>query len=128
VTVAPERPTILVCDDDERLRELMKVTLGPDYDFVEAADAETALELCHTARPDLALLDVMLPGRSGLDVLRDMREDSELRETPVIVVSAWQGHHDRAEAAAAGADAFLAKPFELEELTDAVAALLETDR
>jgi DNA-binding response OmpR family regulator len=120
-----DRATILVCDDDDRLRELMKVTLGADYTFVEAPDGETAIALCRTERPDLVLLDVMLPGSNGLQVLQMMRSDKQLRDVPVIIVSAWQTADDRAAAATAGADDFLGKPFELEELTDAVSTLLE---
>jgi CheY-like chemotaxis protein len=121
-------PTILVCDDDEPLRELMKVTLGEGYRFVEAADGEIALAELARARPDLVLLDVMLPGYSGLDVLQAMRSDDALRDIPVIVVSAWQTPEDREAVVAAGADAFLAKPFELEELSSAVQTLLERGR
>ena len=120
-----DRATILVCDDDDRLRELMKVTLGGEYTFVEAPDGETAIALCRAERPDLVLLDVMLPGSSGLQVLETMRSDERLRDIPVIIVSAWQTADDRAAAATAGADDFLGKPFELEELTDAVSTLLE---
>lgn len=120
-----DRATILVCDDDDRLRELMKVTLGGEYTFVEAPDGETAIALCRAERPDLVLLDVMLPGSSGLQVLQTMRNDEKLRDIPVIIVSAWQTADDRAAAASAGADDFLGKPFELEELTDAVSTLLE---
>jgi DNA-binding response OmpR family regulator len=120
-----DRATILVCDDDDRLRELMKVTLGADYTFVEAPDGETAIALCRAERPDLVLLDVMLPGSNGLQVLQMMRSDKQLRDVPVIIVSAWQTADDRAAAATAGADDFLGKPFELEELTDAVSTLLE---
>ena len=123
-----DRATILVCDDDDRLRELMKVTLGADYTFVEAPDGETAIALCRDTVPDLVLLDVMLPGSSGLQVLETMRNDEQLRDIPVIVVSAWQTADDRANAATAGADDFLGKPFELEELTDAVSTLLERRR
>src|ERR1051326_2598383 len=115
---------VLVCDDDERLRELMKVALGPVYDYVDASDGETAIDLCRQRTPDLVLLGVVLPGRSGLDVLKELRRDLELRETPVIVVSAWQAPEDREAAEAAGADAFLGKPFELEELTAAAEMLV----
>jgi DNA-binding response OmpR family regulator len=122
------RPTIVVCDDDERLRELMEVTLGPSYEYADAGDADTAIALCRSLRPDLLLLDVMLPGRSGLDVLRTLRADPELRATPVVVVSAWQTAEDREAATEAGADAFLTKPFELVDLIDTVEALLEHGR
>lgn len=117
-------PTILVCDDDDGLRELMKVTLTPDYRVVEAVDGEQALSALASERPDAVLLDVMLPGYSGLQVLEAMRSDESLREVPVIVVSAWQTPADRTAAQEAGATAFLGKPFELEELTGCVAKLL----
>jgi two-component system response regulator MprA len=119
------QPTILVCDDDPGLRELMKVTLGSGYRFVEAVDGEQALAALAIERPDVVLLDVMLPGYSGLDVLAAIRSDETLRDLPVVVVSAWQTPADQAAAAEAGADAFLGKPFELDELTVAVERLLE---
>ena len=122
------RSTILVCDDDDRLRELMKVTLGGDYRYVEATDGDAALAACRAERPDLVLLDVMLPGASGLEVLEALRGDARLRDVPVIVVSAWQTPDDQAAAATAGADDFLGKPFELEDLTEAVSRLLERGR
>jgi CheY-like chemotaxis protein len=117
-------PTILVCDDDDGLRELMKVTLAPDYRIVEAVDGEQALAALASDRPDVVLLDVMLPGYSGLQVLEAMRGDEALRSVPVIVVSAWQAPDDQEAARRAGADAFLGKPFELEDLTGCVAKLL----
>lgn len=116
--------TILVCDDDHGLRELMKVTLSPRYRVVEAADGQQAREALAAHRPDLVLLDVMLPGDSGLQVLEAIRNDDELHDVPVIVVSAWQTEEDKEAATRAGADAFLGKPFELEELTGSVAKLI----
>lgn len=119
-----EKATVLICDDDERLRELMHVTLTPEYDCVEAADADSALELFRATHPAIALLDVMLPGKSGIDLLREVRADPELANTPVIVVSAWTREGDRDVAAEAGADAFLGKPFEINELRSLVESLL----
>jgi two-component system response regulator MprA len=118
------QPTILVCDDDDGLRELMKVTLSPGYRVVEAVDGPQALTALASDRPDVVLLDVMLPGYSGLQVLEAMRSDDDLRAVPVIVVSAWQTPADREAASQAGADAFLGKPFELEDLTGCVAKLV----
>jgi|SRR5581483_4074989 len=119
-----ERATVLICDDDERLRELMRVTLEPDYECIEAPDADAALELFRTARPAVALLDVMLPGKSGIELLREVRADPEITATPVIVVSAWTRETDRDAASDAGADAFLGKPFEIDELRRTVGDLL----
>jgi CheY-like chemotaxis protein len=126
--VTAQPATILVCDDDERLRELMRVTLGPAYTYVEAGDAEQALHLLRSAHPDVALLDVMMPGRSGIDLLREMRGDPDLRAIPVVVVSAWSRESDRDSAAEAGADAFIGKPFELDDLRGTVTDLLERRR
>ena len=72
---APElhAATILVCDDDPSLRELVRAVLGPRYRFIEAADGTEALELARELRPDLIVLDVMLPDGSGLEVCRDLR-------------------------------------------------------
>jgi two-component system, OmpR family, response regulator len=71
------------------------------------------------------VLDLMLPGRSGLDVLAALRADDELAKTPVIVMSAWS--HSNEAAVQAGADRFVPKPFDPDELRDAVLALLEDD-
>ena len=120
--------TVLICDDDERLRELMRVTLEPDYDCIEAGDADAALALFRSVRPAAALLDVMLPGKSGLDLLRELRAEPELAAIPVIVVSAWTREADRTAATEAGADAFLGKPFDIDLLRDVVGELLATRR
>ena len=83
-------PRILVVDDEPPLRELVVVTLGDGYQCDEAGDGEEALERLHGGEYDLVLLDVMMPGRSGLDVLREMRGDARLRDFPGVVLSAWQ--------------------------------------
>jgi DNA-binding response OmpR family regulator len=115
--------TILICEDDQNLRQLVRVILGEDYRFVEADTGHEALELALEVRPDLVILDLMLPGASGLDVLRSLRKDLPGGDTPVIVMSAW-GHADQA-ALEAGADRFLPKPFEPEELTAMVEEVLD---
>ena len=112
----PNRPFALVVEDEPPLRELISVTLGTTFECREAVDAESALAILRERVPDLVLVDVMLPGKSGLDVLAEMREDPALREVPVIVLSAWQAPEDVERAIAAGADRFLAKPFRVDEL------------
>jgi DNA-binding response OmpR family regulator len=114
--------TILICEDDQNLRQLVRVILGNRYDFVEAHNGHEALDLALTLRPDLVILDLMLPGASGLEVLSGLRKHLPVGETPVIVMSAW-GHADQA-AFDAGADRFLAKPFEPEELTAMVTEVI----
>ena len=123
-----EPPRILLVEDEPALRELMKVALGAGYDFVEAGDLAEALELVRSHVPTVVLLDVMLPGGSGLDVLRAVRAEPELAAVRVIVVSAWQSGDDRRLAQELGADGFLGKPFELEELAAAVRDLAPTEK
>jgi DNA-binding response OmpR family regulator len=115
-----DQPKILVVDDEPPLRELVVVTLGDAYACDEAANGDAALKLMRTQQYDLVVLDVMMPGRSGIDVLREMRADKALRDVPVVVMSAWQSTEDIDAALAAGADGFLPKPFRVEDLDSTV--------
>jgi CheY-like chemotaxis protein len=114
--------TILVCDDDPSLRELVRATLGPRYRFLEAADGAEALTIAREERPDLIVLDVMLPGLSGIEVLEVLRTDGALGSIPVVVITAWS--HAEIDAQIAGADRFVSKPFDPDELSTAVEELL----
>ena len=117
------KPTILVCDDEQSLRELVRAVLGDAYTFLEAEDGEEALELAKQAPPDLIVLDVMLPRRNGLEVLSELRRTPGLADVPVVIVTAWS-YAVRA-ASAAGADVFLSKPFEPDHLKHTVEELLK---
>jgi CheY-like chemotaxis protein len=114
--------TILICEDDDNLRQLVRAVLGDRYEFLEADDGDEALELALRARPDLIILDLMMPGRSGLEVLNHLREKLPNGHIRVIVMSAW-GHADTA-ALDAGADRFVPKPFEPQQLTAIVEEVL----
>jgi DNA-binding response OmpR family regulator len=113
-------PKILVVDDEPPLRELVVVTLGDAYACDEAPNGDAALKLLRKRRYDMVVLDVMMPGRSGIDVLREMRADEALRDVPVVVMSAWQSTEDIDAALAAGANGFLPKPFRVEDLDSTV--------
>ena len=117
--------TVLICEDDTNLRTLVRLALGEGYRYYEAPDGPSGLQLARRIHPDVIVLDLMLPGQSGLDVLAELRADHELARTPVIVMSAWS-HSDEA-AVQAGADRFVPKPFDPDELRDAVLSLLEDD-
>ena len=117
---------ILICDDEPALRELMRLALDGGYEIAEASNAAEALAGARDFRPDLILLDVMMPGESGLEVLRRLRLDPELAPTTVIIVSAWSSESDRR--AAAAADRFVGKPFDPEELASIVEELLVARR
>jgi DNA-binding response OmpR family regulator len=121
----PEDRTILVVDDEPPLRELIRVSLGDRFAFAEAGDADGAWAEAQLRRPDLVVLDIMLPGRSGLELLRQFKADADLARVPVVVLSAWQSETDARDALDAGADAFFAKPFAPDELARVVDVLLE---
>jgi CheY-like chemotaxis protein len=100
----------------------VRAVLGAGYQFVEVDDGYQALALTRELRPDLLVLDLMLPRLSGLEVLAAIRADDELRSLPVMVVTAWS--HAASSALDAGADRVVGKPFEPDELSEAVEELL----
>lgn len=115
--------TILICEDEETLRELVRVSLGPGYEYAEAVDGVESLELARRLEPDLLILDLMLPRKSGVEVLADLRGDRIIGDTPVVVITAWT--HAQEAAVAAGADRFVPKPFDPDELRAVVTELLQ---
>jgi CheY-like chemotaxis protein len=114
--------TVLICDDEPSLRELIRVSLDGPYQFVEADDGEESLELARSVRPDVVILDMMMPRRSGLEVLNALRRDDELADTRVIVLTAQPA--TREQALHAGADIVMVKPFEPEQIAAAVQEVL----
>jgi CheY-like chemotaxis protein len=109
---ARARPTVLVCDDEPVLRMLVRAALDQSgYTVVEACDGDEALACTRSELPDLILLDMMMPGRSGRDVLRELRADPATAGTPVIMLTARAQASDREAMNVAGADHYLTKPF-----------------
>jgi DNA-binding response OmpR family regulator len=117
------RPLILICDDELPLRELIKAVLGDRYRYIEAEDVHQAEAVLKHQNPEAIVLDIMLPGKSGIEFLADLRSRGEALSIPVIVVSAWQSAHDEQAALGAGADAFIGKPFDPKDLATVVEAL-----
>lgn len=117
-----EPPLILVVDDEESYREALSVALRREGFRVElAADGVEALGKFDSCNPALVLLDVMLPGMSGVDVCRELRTRSQV---PIIMVSARDGEIDAVVGLEIGADDYVAKPFRLRELIARVRAAL----
>jgi CheY-like chemotaxis protein len=112
------RKTILICDDEPALRELIRATMNDGYEFAEASDGIIAMELAREVSPDVVILDLMLPRLSGLEVLARMNEDERLKDVPVVVITAW--NETREDVLSAGADEFVTKPFDPEDLRAAV--------
>jgi two-component system response regulator RegX3 len=113
---------VLVVEDEPSYVEALRVSLQAEGFEVDAAlDGRTGLERFHAARPGVILLDLMLPGISGLDVLRAVRKESDL---PVIVVSAKDGEADIVAALELGADDYVTKPYSIRELIARIRAAM----
>jgi CheY-like chemotaxis protein len=113
--------TILIADDQESVRRLLQLTLADRHTVIEAEDGGEALDLLRRYRPDVAVLDVVMPGLNGLQLCRLLRADPDLCGMGIIVVSATASDDDVQQA---GADRFLAKPFLPSALLRAIDDLL----
>ena len=110
------KPRVLVADDDDGLRQLLRFILVDDFEVVTAGDGAEALEALHAEPFDAAVLDVMMPRMSGLQVTAAVRDDEHLRRLPIILLTALDSDADQARGWDAGCDAYLTKPFEPELL------------
>ena len=121
--------SVLVVDDDASIRKMIMAALRrdqPAYTFLEAPNGRDALDLMRSEHPDVVVLDLMMPIVSGWDVLRERSEDPNLREIPVIVVSANR-EPAVADAVNAGICAFLPKPFDIGALSALVRSCIPPD-
>ena len=125
----PIRATVLVVEDDHGNRELLVRLLSRHgYEAHPVPDGESALKVIGERRPDVVLLDVGLPGIGGFDVCREIKQDPATRLTPVVMVTGLNARHHRIEGIDAGADDFLSKPVDREELLARVGSLVRLKR
>lgn len=118
---------VLVVDDSAPIRRMVSFAVEQrGHRTLEAADGVIAWRLMMEERPDLVVLDVMMPGPSGLEVCRAIRADPGLASVPVIILTAGGQEGMEADALTAGASAFLTKPFRPTELLDRVVSLTGT--
>jgi len=118
-----ENDKILVVEDDRNLLDTLKYNLRKEgYDVVTAADGAEALDICRKEKPDLIILDIMLPKKNGVEICHDLR----LKEvnTPILMLTAKDMVEDRVKGLDAGADDYLVKPFAFNELLARIRALL----
>lgn len=121
--------TVLVCDDQPALRELVRAALAEgDYEIVEARTGAESLRLAKEFHPDVVVLDMVLPDRSGLDVLTELRRDPALVLTRVILCSAGISSVDSRVVASLEVDRYLPKPFSPLELASLVDNLVTGSR
>ena len=114
-------PKVLIADDDANIRELVKFSLEDEgYELILAEDGVQAFDLAKKHKPDLAILDVMMPGKVGYQVCEEMRQDPELKGTYVIIMSARGKSRIEMTGKMQGADDILPKPFDPAELVEKV--------
>lgn len=104
--------TLLIADDEDGIRRLVRMTLESDnYQILEASDGDEAISLAREYRPELILLDVMMPRRSGLEVCRLLKDDPATSEITIFMLTARTQDSDLREGRAAGCDGYFVKPF-----------------
>jgi PAS domain S-box-containing protein len=120
-----DKDRVLLADDNPDMRAYVRRLLAESYDVEAVGDGQAALEAAWRQRPDLVLSDIMMPRLDGLSLLKALRSDSELRDVPVIFLSARAGEEAKVEGLQAGADDYLSKPFSARELLARVRANIE---
>jgi PAS domain S-box-containing protein len=119
---------VLVADDNADMRRYISRLLKPRWEVQSVPDGRAALDAMRANRPDIVVTDVMMPNLDGFGLLREIRGDAELRDVPVIMLSARAGEEARVEGLGSGADDYLIKPFSARELIARVNANLEMAR
>ncbi|MBI5711397.1 MAG: response regulator transcription factor [Candidatus Eisenbacteria bacterium] len=120
---------VMVIEDEKEIRDLVRYNLErAGFRVAVAADGEEGLERLFASRPDALVLDLMLPGRNGLEVLREVRDEPSTRDLPVLVLTARAAEMDKLLGFERGADDYLTKPFSPRELVARIEALLRRSR
>jgi DNA-binding response OmpR family regulator len=118
--------TILIVDDNQEMRFFIRKKLQPFYNIQEAQDGVSALEKAFSTVPDLVICDVMLPGKSGIDVTTTLKNDLRTSHIPVVMLTARGSIEHKIEGVKTGADEYLTKPFVFEYLNERIKALIKS--
>src|SRR3989338_5249899 len=119
---------IVIVDDDPCMRELVTELLKPRYKVLSAEDGLAGLEMVKKEAPDLVVLDVLMPRMHGFEVCKRIRQDENLKDIKVLILSSKSYPHDIKTASEAGADIFVVKPFEIDNFLEEIAALLNGEK
>lgn len=121
-----DRPLVLVADDNADIRDLLATRLGTrGFDVTTAADGQAALEIALTEHPDLALLDWVMPVIQGHELCVKLKTDPRTADIPVVMLTARGEESDRLLGLDLGADAYLVKPFDIDELVGTIKKLIQ---
>jgi DNA-binding response OmpR family regulator len=125
----PDRPTILIADDEPSIRTLLRYILAREhFRVLEAEDGERALELARAERPDVMVLDVMMPRQNGFEVCRLLRAEPATAALPILLLTAKDTPTDRARAEEAGASEYFCKTCDKDVLVAAIRRYLPAAR
>lgn len=119
-----KKKRLLIVEDEVNIANAQRLILGSDYDVSVAYDGNEGLRMIREIKPDIVVLDLMLPERGGYDVCFTMRQDPELQHIKILMVTALNQEIDKSKGVMVGTDAYLTKPFEPEQLLTAVRKLL----
>jgi CheY-like chemotaxis protein len=111
---------VLVADDEDSLRVLLRAVINSEdgFDFSEAVDGDDVLEKVHENKPEILILDVMMPGKTGFEVCEILKQDPDFKDIEIVILTAKGQESDQEWAKSCGADYFLRKPFSPLELID----------
>lgn len=116
---------ILVADDEPSIRRAVRKILEKDHVVLEASDGEQAIDMARVQRPDLILMDIMMPKLDGVGACNIIKSDSTLKSIPVIMLTALTHKLDQEYSRSMGADGYLTKPFDTKELREAIGNFLK---
>jgi len=119
-----EKKKVLVVDDEENVRHLLRSMLGNKYTVLEAKDGEVAIDIARNQRPDIILMDIMMPNIDGYTACYTIKQDPATKTIPVVMVTAVGQELNKKLAQEMGADGYITKPFSLLELFNTVERFL----
>jgi CheY-like chemotaxis protein len=125
-------PTVLIADDEMHIRLLIEQTLeeleDEGVEFLSVSNGEEALATARSVHPTILLLDVMMPGLNGFEVCRELRSDPALSKIHIILLTAKGQEYDRRQGEAVGANRYITKPFNPDDLLEIVRSTLQADQ
>lgn len=122
--MAGKKKKILIADDEENLLNLVKLTLEDEYELIEARDGEEVFRLLEQTKPNLILLDVMMPKINGFDICEKLKKNKKTKDILIIILSAKGQERDIIQGMKLGADEYITKPFEPSELRKKIKEML----
>jgi len=123
-----KKQKILVVDDESNIRLLVKNMLGHRYNVVEAGDGDEAMTQAEKEKPDLILLDILMPGKDGFTTCNQLKANKATKGIPVVMVTALQHKLDEKLALSLNADGYMRKPFTSDDLLNAIRSALSPKR